>query len=145
MHRQFKTVKRDPQCNWYCSVKDPNIFQHPSKVTARRRELRNGHSGCVIWMTGLSGAGKSTLATELESESDTRIRQSATRMEVVLPSFGSYQIPIAAFGLGVFLADHTKRLCKCEPMNAREIARLFMALPSIAVRAFCLQNVLSQQ
>jgi ATP-binding cassette subfamily B protein len=45
-----------------------NIFRHLSKVTPRRRQLRNGHSGFVLWMTGLSGAGKSTLATELESE-----------------------------------------------------------------------------
>ncbi len=31
-------------------------------------KLRNGHDGCVIWLTGLSGAGKSTIATELERE-----------------------------------------------------------------------------
>jgi adenylyl-sulfate kinase len=30
--------------------------------------LRNGHSGCVIWLTGLSGSGKSTISTELERE-----------------------------------------------------------------------------
>jgi len=30
--------------------------------------LRNGHSGCVVWLTGLSGSGKSTIATELERE-----------------------------------------------------------------------------
>jgi adenylyl-sulfate kinase len=30
--------------------------------------MRNGHSGRVVWLTGLSGAGKSTIATELERE-----------------------------------------------------------------------------
>jgi adenylyl-sulfate kinase len=35
-------------------------------ITQRQRELRNGHTGCVLWMTGLSGAGKSTLAEALE-------------------------------------------------------------------------------
>jgi adenylyl-sulfate kinase len=35
-------------------------------VTARQRELRSGHLGRVIWLTGLSSAGKSTIATELE-------------------------------------------------------------------------------
>ena len=35
-------------------------------VTARQREMLNGHCGCVVWLTGLSGAGKSTLAAELE-------------------------------------------------------------------------------
>ena len=33
-----------------------------------QRESRNGHLGCVLWLTGLSSAGKSTIATELERE-----------------------------------------------------------------------------
>ena len=37
-----------------------------SKITAARREVRNGHSGCIVWLTGLSGAGKSTIAVKLE-------------------------------------------------------------------------------
>jgi len=37
-----------------------------SQVTLRQRELRNGHRGCVVWLTGLSAAGKSTIAAELE-------------------------------------------------------------------------------
>jgi adenylyl-sulfate kinase len=37
-----------------------------SKITLRERERRNGHRGCVVWLTGLSAAGKSTIATELE-------------------------------------------------------------------------------
>ena len=45
-----------------------HIYRHQSKITAVQRELRNGHPGRVLWMTGLSGAGKSTLATALESE-----------------------------------------------------------------------------
>ncbi len=32
------------------------------------REARNGHRGCIIWMTGLPGAGKSTLAMAAERE-----------------------------------------------------------------------------
>ena len=48
--------------------KSENIFWSHGKVTARQRELRNGHPGCVIWLTGLSGAGKSTIAVELERE-----------------------------------------------------------------------------
>ena len=36
------------------------------KITLREREQRNGHRGCVIWLTGLSAAGKSTIAVELE-------------------------------------------------------------------------------
>jgi len=48
--------------------KSDNIYWSRGKVTAAQRELRNGHVGCVIWLTGLSGSGKSTIATELERE-----------------------------------------------------------------------------
>jgi adenylyl-sulfate kinase len=46
--------------------KNGNIFWSRGKVTASQRELRNGHRGCVIWLTGFSGSGKSTIAVELE-------------------------------------------------------------------------------
>jgi bifunctional enzyme CysN/CysC len=48
--------------------KSEHIFWSHGRVTPAHRALRNGHPGCVIWLTGLSGAGKSTLATELERE-----------------------------------------------------------------------------
>lgn len=48
--------------------KSHNIYWSHGKVTPDQRALRNGHSGRVIWLTGLSGAGKSTIATDLERE-----------------------------------------------------------------------------
>jgi bifunctional enzyme CysN/CysC len=48
--------------------KSENIYWSSGKVTPRQRAMRNGHSGCVVWLTGLSGSGKSTIATELERE-----------------------------------------------------------------------------
>ena len=48
--------------------KSDNIFWTTGKVTSRQRALRNGHAGCVVWLTGLSGSGKSTIANELERE-----------------------------------------------------------------------------
>jgi adenylyl-sulfate kinase len=48
--------------------KSENIFCSPGKVTPEQRAQRNGHTGCVVWLTGLSASGKSTIATELESE-----------------------------------------------------------------------------
>lgn len=48
--------------------KSENIYWSHGKVTSSQRELRNGHRGCVLWLTGLSGSGKSTIATELERE-----------------------------------------------------------------------------
>ncbi|MDB6130461.1 MAG: adenylyl-sulfate kinase [Verrucomicrobiales bacterium] len=48
--------------------KSDNIYWSHGKVTAKQRSIRNGHAGCVVWLTGLSGAGKSTIATDLERE-----------------------------------------------------------------------------
>jgi bifunctional enzyme CysN/CysC len=48
--------------------KSDNIYWNRGRVTARQRELRNSHLGCVLWLTGLSSAGKSTIAAELERE-----------------------------------------------------------------------------
>lgn len=45
-----------------------NVYWSRSKVTAAQRELRNGHEGCIVWLTGLSGAGKSTVAVDLERQ-----------------------------------------------------------------------------
>jgi len=43
---------------------------HPSQIhiTPDERASRNGHAGCVVWLTGLSGSGKTTIATALERE-----------------------------------------------------------------------------
>lgn len=49
-------------------TKSDNIYWTEGKVNSRQRELRNGHLGCVLWLTGLSGAGKSTIANELERQ-----------------------------------------------------------------------------
>lgn len=45
-----------------------NLHPTTGKVDRRAREVRNGHPGAVIWLTGLSGSGKSTIAAELERE-----------------------------------------------------------------------------
>jgi bifunctional enzyme CysN/CysC len=49
-------------------TKSGHIYWSLGKVTASQRELRYGHRGCVLWLTGLSGSGKSTIATELERQ-----------------------------------------------------------------------------
>ncbi len=58
--------------------KSDNLYWSFGKVTAKQRSARNGHPGCVIWLTGLSGSGKSTLATELERELFNAGRQAYT-------------------------------------------------------------------
>jgi bifunctional enzyme CysN/CysC len=57
-----------PRRTHLAATKSDNIYLNRGKVTVGQRELRNGHLGCVIWLTGLSGSGKSTIATELERE-----------------------------------------------------------------------------
>ncbi len=45
-----------------------HIFPSPSSVSIDDRHLLNGHSGGLLWFTGLSGSGKSTLAHAVEEK-----------------------------------------------------------------------------
>lgn len=56
----------NPRHTHNINSKSDNIFWNRGKITAQQREIRHGHPGCVIWLTGLSSSGKSTIATELE-------------------------------------------------------------------------------
>ena len=42
------------------------VHWHEHAVSRREREKRNGHRGCVLWLTGLSASGKSTLANVID-------------------------------------------------------------------------------
>ncbi len=48
------------------TVRATNITRVAHRVSSDDRCGRHGHSGGVLWLTGLSGSGKSTLAVELE-------------------------------------------------------------------------------
>ncbi|MEN6407431.1 MAG: adenylyl-sulfate kinase [Thermoguttaceae bacterium] len=47
---------------------DPQVqvHWHEHAVSRQDREQHNGHSGCVVWLTGLSACGKSTVANLLD-------------------------------------------------------------------------------
>ncbi len=47
-------------------MKSENVFWSEGQITREQRWARNGHQGCVVWLTGLSGSGKSTLSRALE-------------------------------------------------------------------------------
>jgi bifunctional enzyme CysN/CysC len=47
-------------------VKSKNITALDLRITPEQRAHMNGHTGGILWFTGLSGAGKSTLALELQ-------------------------------------------------------------------------------
>ena len=42
------------------------VHWHEHAVSRDEREERNGHRGCVIWLTGLSASGKSTVANVID-------------------------------------------------------------------------------
>jgi len=44
------------------------VVWHDQSVTRADREKLNGHSGGVLWFTGLSGSGKSTLANAVDKK-----------------------------------------------------------------------------
>jgi bifunctional enzyme CysN/CysC len=47
-------------------VKSKNITAIDFHITPEQRAIVNGHTGGILWFTGLSGSGKSTLALELQ-------------------------------------------------------------------------------
>ena len=49
-----------------------NLTKHNFLVSREQREKNNGHSGSVIWFTGLSASGKSTIANKLDVELNKR-------------------------------------------------------------------------
>lgn len=49
-------------------MKSSNTYWHQATITRADRERKNGHSGTILWFTGLSGSGKSTLAHAVEEE-----------------------------------------------------------------------------
>lgn len=48
-------------------VKSSNITAVDFEITPEERAQLNGHTGGILWFTGLSGSGKSTLAKELQN------------------------------------------------------------------------------
>ncbi len=50
------------------TIASNNLNLENMEVTAQQRQLMNGHSGGILWFTGLSGSGKSTLAKELQKQ-----------------------------------------------------------------------------
>jgi bifunctional enzyme CysN/CysC len=105
-------------------ARSENIYWNQGKITPRQRELRNGHAGYVLWLTGLSGAGKSTIATDLERE---------------LFNLGSHAYVLDGdnirHGLGSDLGfSHTDRTENIRRIG--EVAKLFADAGVICITAF---------
>jgi bifunctional enzyme CysN/CysC len=104
--------------------KSSHIYWSRGKVTPTQRELRNGHCGCVIWLTGLSGSGKSTLAAELERELFNGGRQTC-----ILD--GDNIRHGLCSDLGFSPKDRTENIRRIG-----EVARLFVETGAICITAF---------
>jgi bifunctional enzyme CysN/CysC len=50
------------------TIKSTNLRAEAHRISNAQRITRNGHTGGVLWLTGLSGAGKSTIAMAVEQE-----------------------------------------------------------------------------
>lgn len=50
------------------NLANPLVTWHEQRVSRADRERLAGHSGCVVWFTGLSGSGKSTVANLVEEQ-----------------------------------------------------------------------------
>jgi adenylylsulfate kinase len=51
---------------------ETHVTWHDHNVTRADREDLAGHSGCVVWFTGLSGCGKSTIANQVDRQLHSR-------------------------------------------------------------------------
>jgi adenylyl-sulfate kinase len=96
----------------------------PGKVRAAMRAERNGHAGCVVWLTGLSGSGTSTLAAELEAALFQRGKQ-------VCVLDGDNLRGGLCSDLG-FSPEHRKENIR----RAGEVAKLFAEAGLICIAAF---------
>jgi bifunctional enzyme CysN/CysC len=48
--------------------RSPNVTWEAWNIPRAEREAKQGHSGAVVWLTGLSGSGKSTIARQVERQ-----------------------------------------------------------------------------
>jgi bifunctional enzyme CysN/CysC len=99
------------------------LFPTERRVDAQARRLANGHSGGVVWLTGLSGSGKSTLATALE------LRLFARGWQTTVLDGDSLRT-----GLGRDLGFSTEDRAE-NVRRAAEVARLFAEAGLIAIVA----------
>lgn len=104
--------------------KSTNTVWQRSEVTRQQREQLNGHTGAVVWFTGLSGSGKSTLAHAVEA----RLHALACRTLV----FDGDNVRHGLCGdLGFSLEDRAENIRRIG-----EMVSLFIEAGIIALTAF---------
>ena len=101
-----------------------HITAVPQSVTPNERARAAGHTGAVIWMSGLSGSGKSTLAMALQRELFRR------GMSAYVLDGDNIRSRLNA-DLGFSAEDRTENL-----RRVAEVARLFADAGTIVISAF---------
>jgi adenylylsulfate kinase len=101
-----------------------NVVWHHATVTRAHREAQNGHSGAILWFTGLSGAGKSTLAHAV----DDRLHQRGCRSFVLDGDNVRHGL---CGDLGFSPHDRQENIRRIG-----EVAKLFMEAGMIVLTAF---------
>ena len=117
------------------------VHWHTQSVSRGDREKQNGHSGCLVWFTGLSGSGKSTIANLVEHKlhqsgihsflldgDNVRHGLNATSTQLIKQygeRFGE------RFGLGFSAEDRQENIRRIG-----EVARLFVEAGLVVLTAF---------
>jgi bifunctional enzyme CysN/CysC len=102
----------------------PHVTWSEWNVSRTEREAQAGHSGLVVWLTGLSGAGKSTVARAVE-----RLLFDAGRRTILLD--GDQLRHGLTRDLGFSPADRAENM-----RRAAEVARLFLESGHVVLCAF---------
>ena len=105
-------------------VVSTNIEAVASKIDQKTRESVNGHTGGIIWLTGLSGAGKSTIAIEAERQ----LFQKGYQIYVL--DGDNIRFGLSA-DLGFTPADRTENIRRIG-----EVAKLFADAGVVVITAF---------
>ncbi|MFM9024209.1 MAG: adenylyl-sulfate kinase [Planctomycetaceae bacterium] len=118
-----------------------DVRWHEPAVSRADRERSAGHSGCVLWFTGLSGCGKSTLANAVDRRLHARgvrsfvldgdnVRHGLNAAPALLTE--RYGAEAAArFGLGFGAADRAENIRRIGA-----VADLFAQAGIVALTAF---------
>lgn len=105
-------------------AKSANIADVDLKITPEQRAHHNGHTGGILWFTGLSGSGKSTLAMELQQ------RLFAKGYQVYVLDGDNIRQGLCA-DLGFSHKDRTENI-----RRVGEVAALFAKAGFIVITAF---------
>ncbi len=123
------------------SVERTEITWHAHSVSREQREQLNGHSGCVVWFTGLSGCGKSTVANCVDQKlhalgvhtfllDGDNVRHGLNASPALLaPEHGDAYAK--RFGLGFSAEDRTENIRRIG-----SVAELFASAGLVTLTAF---------